>query len=294
MTTDMGVSLLSGGEDSYRSVRGQAIWLDQLSDAMRCVDLAVLVGYRSDRLGIDVPSERVAAMVDAEPTRRIGFAGIDVTAPSVASDLRAVKDLGLSGVSIAPADQACRATDDRFKMALEWCAREGLPVLLANPGLHQRESVLEYARPSDFDEPLREIEGLRMVLGDVGRAFAGEALVLAAKHEHVFVELSTVAKHPWSLRRLLLEAKDLGVLDKLMFGSGYPRELPEHAIAKMYHVNGPSLQASGDHLIPREQLRLIIERDSASLLGIDHDATPRATGAEPARQGDALEVVSTP
>ena len=166
-------------------------------------------------------------------------------------------------------------------------------MLIANPGIRRCESVLEYASPRDFDEPLREIDGLRVVLGDVGRAFASEALVLASKHEHVYIELSTVVSHAWSLRRVLLEAQDMGVLDKLLFGSGFPRELPERAIANVYHVNGPALHASNEYHIPREQLRQIIERDSAKVLGIEHDTVPRVVCTESTGQNIVREVTSS-
>jgi len=246
--------------------------------AMHCVDVAAVVGYRCERSGAHIPTERIAALVNSDPDRRVGIAGIDPASPSVMDDLGAVREQGLIGVSLAPADQGVRPTDDRCVRVLAWCAEQGMPVHVSNPGLTTPASVLEYARPGLFDDAAREIAHLKLVFGDLGRAFMDEALAMAGKHENVFCELGSVAMRPGLLIQALTGAYERDVLGKMLFASGFPYETPERAIARVYSVNtltGGPVGASGATVIPRERLRSLVERDSLRELGIEHDRAVR-------------------
>jgi len=254
----------SRGGANAGSVRNGA-----LREAMHCVRAGVVLGYRSERMGVHEPAERIAAVVHSDPDRLVGFAGIDPMAPSATDDLARAVDLGLRGVAISPADQGCRPTHERCMDVLEWCAERGLPVSVSNPGLGRSESVLEFARPALLDEALREVPGLTVVLGDIGRGFLDEALLLCAKHESCFAEISTLVARPGMLYFALLAAHERGVIHKLVFGSGYPDESPEGAIERVYSVNGVAggpVGGGGWPLIPRESLRGIVERDALGLV----------------------------
>lgn len=252
-----------------------------MREALHCVRGAVVVGYRSERLGVHEPAERIAALVHSDPDRLIGFAGIDPMALAPSDDLRRAVDLGLRGVAISPADQGCRPTHVRCMNVFERCAEHGLPVMVSNPGLMRSASVLEFARPALLDEVLREIQGLTVVLGDAGRGFVDETLQLCAKHESCFAEISTLVGKPGSLYAALLAAHERGVMHKLLFGSGFPDETPESAIERVYSVNGVAggpVGGGGWPLIPRESLRGIIERDPLGLISGPADA-PGSAGA---------------
>ena len=45
--------------------------------AMGCVDGAVVLGFRADRLGARIPNEFIAGFAAKDPRRRVGIAGID-------------------------------------------------------------------------------------------------------------------------------------------------------------------------------------------------------------------------
>lgn len=247
-----------------------------------CVDVAVVVGYRADRLGIHEPAERVAEVCRTRPDRLVGFAGIDPLANDLDESLAAIQELGLRGVAVAPADQGCRPTHDRFLRVLAWCGARGVPVLVSNPGLASPQSVLEFARPSLLDEALRDVatlkpgesSGLTIILGDVGVAFADEALAMATKHESVFIELSSVAARPMALARLVCEAHERGLAHKLLFASGAPAEPAQRLIERLYGLC--PFTSSGSPAVPREVVRGIIERDSLSIIGIEHSGPSRA------------------
>ena len=151
--------------------------------------------------------------------------------------------------------------------ALQWCANAGMPVLISNPGLLTPQSELEYARPSHFDEALRTMPKLRLVFGDLGRAFSEEALAMIAKHPGAFAEISTLAGRVGGLHRTLLDAYERGVMHKLLFGSGFPSETPQRAIERIFSV---SSFGGVPPAAPREALRALVERDAMAALGLEH------------------------
>ena len=199
---------------------------------------------------------------------------------------------GVVGVALAPADQGCRPTHERFVRVLEWCAEHGTPVFVNNPGLTRRESVMEFARPSLLDDALRGVEGLTIVLGDLGRVFLDEALILCTKHERCFAEISTLIRRPGALYGGLLAAHECQVAHKLLFGSGFPGERPERAIERLYSANsvtgGPVGGGGGGWpMVPREALRGIVERDALRALGVDAIVGGPAGPPAPARRTGA-------
>lgn len=258
------------GAEPWAAEAGQATSSsDAHADAMLGTGAAFVLGFRADRMGVHVPAERVAAWVHQGPDTRVGFVGIDPLSESPIQDLEAAVEQGMAGVTIAPADAGCRPTDERCKVVFEWCAQAQIPVIISNPGLLTPQSVLEFANPVLFDEALRDIEGLTIVFGDLGRVFREEALAMIAKHPRAFAEISTVVRGPSALYHTLIAAHERGVMGKLIFGSGFPAESPQRAIERIFSVNGFSPTSGGWTTIPREQLRSMIERDTFQLLGLE-------------------------
>jgi len=255
---------------------------ESFARAAGCVDVAVVHGWRSERLRIDTPPESIASFTGQDPTRRVGFTGIDPLADTAEEDLARAADLGLAGVTLCPADAGYRPTHDSAMNILERCAARGTPVLAANPWLTDRRSVAEFARPILWDEPLRTIPRLTVILGDAGAGWFEECLLLAARHARVYIELSGLVTRPWSLYQSLQAAVERRLSHKLLFGSGFPRESPAAAIERLYSINSVR-QGSTLPAVPREILRSIVERDTLAELGIDvlTGARTRSTGDAP-------------
>jgi len=271
---------ITNPSDPYAEPTPGAAINASFESATQCVDAAVVVGERCDRLGHHVTAETIADFVNHEPTRRVGFAAIDATADTVAEDIDQAIELGCSGLALAPADQGIRPTDDRCMHTLELAASKDLPVLIANPLLASRpESVLDFARPALLDEAARSISNLRMIFGDLN-IFQDEAFLMLAKHEQCYAEISGVAATTWSLRQTLVHAYERGAIDKLFLGSGFPNEKPGALIERIYSLNaGPG--AAALPTIPRRFIQGIVEREAFSLVGIEHFAAPRAAKPEP-------------
>ena len=236
--------------------------------AMSCADVVCVHGFRSHRLGAAVPNELVAEFVSGDPGRRAGIAGIDPLAPGAMDEVEHAIDLGMCGLSISPALQGFHPTHSEAMRIYERAADAGLPVFVTNDLPLTASAILDFARPSAFDEVARSIPQLRIVLGDVGQPWMNETLALIGKHQHVFADVSTVVSRPWELYTTLLSAASARVMDKILFGSGFPFETPTHAIESLYSVNAYS-QGTQLASIPRSLIRSIVERDSLAILGID-------------------------
>lgn len=246
--------------------------------AMTCVDATFVLGFRSERLGARVPNELVAGFVAAAPRRRLGVGGIDPMSSDALAQVRSCPELGLVGVTVSPACQGFHPAHSTAMRVYERCADLNLPVFVTLLEPLTANAMLEFGRPALWDEVAQAFPNLPIVFGGFGYPWIDETLMMLAKHPRLFADISAVARRPWQLYNALLSASGLGVMDKLLFGSGFPFDTPESAIENMYSVNAHS---HGTQLpsVPRSQIRGIIERDALACLGIDVDIVPQRSVA---------------
>ncbi len=244
------------------------------------VDRTIVLGFESAYLDASIPNEDVADYVRKHPTKLIGFAGIDPSNPKQAVEAmkHARKELGMRGVSVAPAAQDFHPSASPALKVYEVAAEMGLPILFHSGPYLTARSKMEYAQPILLDEVAREFPTLRIVVAHLGYPWIDETLVLLAKHPNVYSDISWLIHQPWKAYQALLAASQYGVMDHLLFGSGFPHTSAAACIEALYGLNhlvhGTNLPS-----IPREDLRSIIERDALSLLGIEAPAT-NSNGAD--------------
>jgi predicted TIM-barrel fold metal-dependent hydrolase len=232
-----------------------------------CETVTLVHGFRSNMLGALVPNEFVADHVRRHPDRMLGIAGIDPLASEALDELERARALGLVGVSISPSAQGFHAANSSAMRLYERCEALGLPVFAARLGRSTASCIMEFDRPAAFDEVMRSFPRLKLVLGEIGFPWVDEALVLMSKHAGVFADTSGMVSRPWQLYGVLLSASSLGVIDRIMLGSGFPFERPASAVETILSLNSYAL---GTPLpaIPRASLRGIVERDAVSALGL--------------------------
>jgi predicted TIM-barrel fold metal-dependent hydrolase len=238
--------------------------------AARDVDAAIVLGFKSAYLGAEIPNELVAEYVRAHPDKLIGFAGIDPAAPpSAMEDLeRARQEFDLKGIALSPAAQDVHPSSSKLDAIYAKAMEYKMPVLF-HPGIQlARESKLEYAQPVLLDEVARDHPQLKIIVAHLGYPWVKETLVLLAKHDNVFADISWVLQQPWEAYQALLAAYQMGVIGKLLFASGFPFSSAAQSIETLYSINhlcaGTSLPG-----IPREALRSIVECDALTMLGIE-------------------------
>lgn len=248
-----------------------------LERACICTDVALVHGFRAEALGAYVPHELIAEFVRASPRRRLGIGGVDPMGPDPIRQVDSASELGLVGVAVSPMCQGFHPTHSLAMRLYERCATLGMPVFAMRGVPLTAGAMLEFGKPSAWDEVARSFPTLPIVIGELGYPWVDEALVLVGKHENVWTELSGVSARPWQLYNALLSAVSLGVMDKIFFGSGFPHEDPARAIENLYSLNtfghGTQLPA-----VPRAAIRAIVERDALRCLRIEPELVGPSSG----------------
>ena len=143
----------------------------------------------------------------------------------------------------------------------------GLAVFFHNSGHSEPEAVLDYAQPYLLDEVARTFPALKMVVGAMGMPFLEQTLCLVAKHKNVYADLTISPSSVWQVYNVVVAAHEHGVMDKLLFGSGFPSGKAGECMETLLGFN-KLLGDTNLPTVPRGDIRNIIERDTLKLLGI--------------------------
>ena len=166
-------------------------------------------------------------------------------------------------------DWGIHPTNSR-NMRLYESARElELPVFFHNAGEDiSQNAVLDYAQPYLLDEVAREFPALKIIIGNMGVPFVEQTLVMIAKHKNVYADLTIKPRNVWQTYNTVIAAHEYGVMDKLLFGSGFPSGNAGQCIETLLGFN-MLLADTNLPTVPRGSIQNIIERDALSLLGIN-------------------------
>jgi uncharacterized protein len=246
------------------------------------VDLSIVVGFKSEFLGAEIPNELVADYVKRSPDRLVGFAGIDPTDPhrAIESMRHASEALRMSGVAMAPMAQNVHPCHTNAKTCYEEAAKLRLPILFHGGVQTSPDSVLHFGHPALLDEIAREHASLKIVIAQMGFPWLNETIALMKKRANVFADISWILAQRWTAYQSLLAAFEHGVIDRILFASGFPYMHAAHCIEALYDINH-LVQGTNLPSIPREKLRGIVERDALKLLGIDRPDSRRVTSDIP-------------
>ncbi len=179
-----------------------------------------------------------------------------------------IKDFGLNGVVLYCPQGKFHPTDSRVMRLYEVIAGLKLPVFFHNCPPFDSDDVLNFAQPYLIDEVARKFPDLEIIIGGMGLPFLSQTINMVAKHENIYADLTISPKRPWQVYNLILDCYEAGVMNKLLFGSGYPSALPGECIEILLGFNKLMANASLPN-VPREEIREVIERDTLSTLGID-------------------------
>jgi predicted TIM-barrel fold metal-dependent hydrolase len=256
------------------------------SEAMRRVDCAIVHGMESKEIDLHIDAQAVAGYVQRHPGKLIGFAGIDPAHGSTVKKLEEAVALGLRGVSIGPAYQGYHPTATKAMALYEFCQEKSLPVFVNLDPKIARPVKMEFGQPYMLDEVARSFPDLKIVISSLGAPWVDQAISLLGKHPTVFADISDIVLRPWQLYNALLLAYQQGVLGQVLLGSSFPLCTPERAIVTLYSINS---LVQGTHLpmVPREQLRGIVERDALRMLGIEFE--PETAAASPDDEDDPAQ-----
>ncbi|MBD3308989.1 amidohydrolase family protein [candidate division KSB3 bacterium] len=178
-----------------------------------------------------VANETIAELVEKQP-RFIGFASVDPgrkEAPRLVE--QAVTQLGLKGLKLDPALQQFYPNDRNIAYPVyQTCSELNIPVMI-HCGMSWAMAGLEkYAYPLPIEEIAIDFPSLRIIIPHVGWPWFTEAVMLALKHQNIYLDTSIIysGTPKDALRHVLAEQIGLPVLERslhyqVLFGSNYPR-----------------------------------------------------------------------
>ncbi len=241
------------------------VGLELLEQCQRLDGCLVMAGLSPDRAA----ANKELADYAAGNSKAYGFATVNPTQDEVT--VRAVKkmtlDRGLHGAVLYCAEHAFHPAHSRAMRFYEAAQELGLVVFFHNCPPHSPASILAYAQPWQLDEAARTFPDLKIIIGRMGMPFFWQTEVMLGKHPNVYADLSVHPQRVWEVYNMVVSAYEAGIMDKILFGSGFPFARPDACIETLLGFNR---LLANTHLpqVPREKLRSIVERDSLTLLGL--------------------------
>jgi predicted TIM-barrel fold metal-dependent hydrolase len=215
--------------------------------------------------------ERVSAFVSGAPDRFIGFGYVNPLKREAEEEvLRQRRELGLFGLKLYPTTDGYLADDPKAFRVYEAAVSIDMPVMLHHAGMPEPRDLMRHSDPSLIDSVACSFPELRIVLAHLGYPRVEETLYVARKHRNVWCDISWPygdVNHPsyvYMLWRDLLTALNLGVLNKLVFGTDYPGVRQRPYLDLLMSVN--RYAAHPDLMIPEDRLRAILDENAQPLL----------------------------
>jgi len=242
---------------------------DIAAHADACKDVtAAIVMPTADDLSLQINQQLSESIKDSP--KMVGFAVFDPTKEKITpKNIKAnTTDISLKGVTLNCSKSGFHPAHSCAMRFYEVAEDLNLPVFFHNCHSHGQNAVLDYVQPFLVDEIARTFPGLKIIIGSMGAPFVDQALAMVAKHPNVYADLTISPDKIWQVYNIVLAGHEASVMEKLIFGSGYPSATPQDCIETLLGFNrlmvGTSLPT-----VPREELREIIERDTMQLLGIN-------------------------
>jgi uncharacterized protein len=177
-------------------------------------------------------------------------------------------ELGLKGIVLYCSEEGMHPADTRAMEFYEVAQQLELPVFFHNSSQTlKQEAILEYIQPFLLDEVARAFPSLKIIIGGLGMPFIDQTFLMLAKHKNVYADLTINPKKVWHTYNTVVAAFEYGIMDKLLFGSGFPAGNAGECIETLLGFN-MLLSDTNLPTVPRGNIRDIIERDTLELLGI--------------------------
>ena len=218
----------------------------------------------------DEVNKKLAQYVNKHKEKMAGFAVVEPGKDKISTNhLKSIPDkLGLKGVVLYCSSCGFHPTHSRAMRFYESAQELGLPVFFHNAGDPLgADAVLEYTQPFLLDEVAREFANLKIIIGNMGVPFVEQTLSMVGRHKNVYADLTVHPGRIWQTYNIVVAAYEQGVMDKLLFGSGFPSASAGQCIETLLGFN-MLLADTNLPTVPRGNIRNIIERDTLELLAI--------------------------
>ena len=174
-----------------------------------------------------VPNEIVAAIAARHPDRFLPFAGADIMRGQDAlRDFEQwVRVRGLRGLSLRPFMIGLPADDRHYYPFYAKCVELGVPLSIHTSANWTTGAINDLGHPRHLDPVARDFPELRIIMSHAGYPWVLEAVLLAWKYEHVYLELAAhrprYLAEPGTGWEPLLRFGQSTIADKVLFGTGW-------------------------------------------------------------------------
>ncbi|MFC1677541.1 amidohydrolase family protein [Planctomycetota bacterium] len=236
-------------------------------DAAETVDVSiVLAGCDDDK---DV-NRNLADYISSHSEKMIGFALLDPLKEKLneKSLVAITSKLALKGLVLYCSTCGFHPAHSRAMRFYALAEQLNLPIFFHPSRPLDQTAVLGYDQPVLLDEIAGEFQDLKIIIGNMGRPFIEQTLAMIAKHKNVYADLTIKPNRPWQIYNIVVAAFENNVMDKLLFGSGFPSQNPGECIETLLGFN-KILGETNFPTVPRSNIRNVIEQNSLELLGIE-------------------------
>jgi predicted TIM-barrel fold metal-dependent hydrolase len=192
--------------------------------------------------GTKAPNEAIAEFCAAHAPRFAGWAGVDPHKGEAAlRELRyAVRELGLRGLNLQCFEHKLAINDPKMFPLYRACVELDIPVNIHCGINFSTDCLMEHGRPLLLDEVMVSVPGLRVVASPPGWPWVHELIGVAWRHRNVHIAVSAVrpkylAVHGSGYEGLLQYGNTV-LQDRVLFGSSYPMQPIERAIAELLEL----------------------------------------------------------
>lgn len=232
----------------HDNLRGEARYqleergLDDLLNDMRANGIVRGVVQGRDietTFGWKISNDRVAQVQTESNHMLYGFGGIDPHKGmrAVREISRCVEDLHLHGISIDPYMAKLPASHRLFYPIYSKCVELDIPICITTGWAAKVPGVSIYdCGPRDIDRVATDFPELKVILSHGGYPFVREAIALAHRHKHLYLELSGMETRIGS-EEYFVAANSI-LRKRVLFASAYPFIGFEPALS---HYRGPLL-----------------------------------------------------
>ncbi len=258
---------------THISFNAEEVELSDHLTAAETVEMCIVLGSVNGTS--EEANKKLADYTKRYKQKLIGFAVVDPCKDKVNEDsLKNIKNKqGFKGTVLYCSAGGYHPGHTRAMKFYEIAQELSLPVFFHNGGVTLKSNtVLEYAQPYLVDEIAQEFTELKIIIGSMGIPFIEQTLSMVAKHKNVYADLTIRPKNIWQTYNIVVAAHEYGVMDKLLFGSGYPSCKPGQCIETLLGFN-MLLADTNLPTVPRGSIRNVIERDSLAVLGIKEPTT---------------------
>ncbi|MEM7094240.1 MAG: amidohydrolase family protein [Actinomycetota bacterium] len=182
-----------------------------------------------------ISNDEVAGFVGEAPDRLVGVGSVDISRPmeAVREIHRCVEELGFVGIRVLPWLWEVPPTDRRFYPVYVACCELNIP-FCTQIGHTGPLMSSEVGRPIYLDRVALDFPELKIVGGHIGYPWTDEAVAVATKHEHVYIDTSayTARRYPPQLVNYLRT----NGRTKVLFGTNYPMITPHKCLEHLDHL----------------------------------------------------------